>query len=477
MAGCAGDRSLQRCASSRHPGASSRPTSGRHDRRDLQQHDLRSGSVSTSDLAEPATIARGELLHSRMAELYPICRSITGGGLRQTLRLIGEQIPIEVRAVKSGTQVFDWTINDEWNVQDAYIADLDGRRLVDFRAHNLHLVNYSVPVRDRLSFEELRPHLHTLPDHPDWIPYRTSYYSRNWGFCLSQAQLDRLGPGPFDVVVDSTLGPGELNYGELVIEGDTDDEMIISSHVCHPSLANDNLSGITVATELAKALLAAERRRYTYRFLFAPGTIGSITWLSEHPDVWSRIRHGLVLTGLGGGGRLVYKRTRHGSRLIDRAAAHVVERAGGEVRDYSPYGYDERQFNSVGFDLPVGRLSRTPHNEYPEYHTSADNLDFVTAEELGASYSAVWEIIQILERDRSYRNLSPYGEPQLGKRGLYPTMGGKAASDAVMAMLWTLGYSDGNHSALDIAEVSGLDFTSIDEAVAKLVGAQLLEPA
>jgi aminopeptidase-like protein len=431
--------------------------------------------VST-DVAEAVDIGLGQVLHQRMAELYPICRSITGDGLRQTLRLIGQQIPLEVKAVSSGTQVFDWTINDEWNVRDAYIADLDGRRLVDFRAHNLHLVNYSVPVRDRLRFDELRPHLHTLPEHPDWIPYRTTYYSRTWGFCLSHAQLEALGPGPFDVVIDTSLAAGELNYGELVIPGDDEDEVIISAHVCHPSLANDNLSGIAVATELAKALLAVDRRRYTYRFLFAPGTIGSIAWLSEHPDVWPRIRHGLVLTGLGGGGRLVYKRTRNGSRLIDRAAGYVVGRNGGEIRGYSPYGYDERQYNAVGFDIPVGRLSRTPHGEYPEYHTSADNLDFVGADELAASYAAVWEIIQILERNQSYRNLSPYGEPQLGKRGLYPAVGGKAASDAVMAMLWTLGYSDGEHSVLDIAEVSGLSFSAINEAVDKLAGARLLEP-
>jgi aminopeptidase-like protein len=412
-----------------------------------------------------------------MAELYPLCRSITGDGVRETLALIGREIPLECRSVPSGTQVFDWTVNDEWNVRDAYIADADGRRLVDFRAQNLHLVGYSVPVRARMSLDELRPHLHTLPEHPDWIPYRTAYYSRTWGFCLTQTQLDALGPGPFDVVVDSTIGPGELTYGELVLPGERSDEVLISAHVCHPSLANDNLSGIVVAAELAKALWATERRRYTYRFLFAPGTIGSITWLSQHPDEWPRIRHGLVLTGLGDTGDLVYKQTRRGSQFIDRAAAHVVRRSGGEVRDYSPYGYDERQFNSVGFDLPVGRLSRTPHGEYPEYHSSADNLEFVQPGQLTAAYSAVWDILQILERDQIYRNLSPYGEPQLGKRGLYPAIGGQAASDAVMTMLWTLAYADGEHSLLDIAETSGLTFAAVDEAAGKLAGVQLLEPA
>lgn len=431
--------------------------------------------MTAADLATPTTEDLGQALHRRMAELYPLCRSITGDGVRQTLTLIGREIPLEHRTVPSGTQAFDWTINDEWNVRDAYVADTSGRRLVDFRTHNLHLVGYSVPVRARMTLAELRPHLHTLPDHPDWIPYRTSYYARTWGFCLTQTQLEALGPGPFDVVVDSVLAPGELTYGELVLPGETDDEVIISAHVCHPSLANDNLSGIVVATELAKALLATERRRYTYRFLFAPGTIGSITWLSQHPDVWPRIRHGLVLTGLGDGGDLVYKQTRHGSRLIDRAAGHVVRRQGGEVRGYSPYGYDERQFNAVGFDLPVGRLSRTPHGEYPEYHTSADDLAFVRPEQLVAAYAAVREIVQVLERDQAYRNLSPYGEPQLGKRGLYPSIGGRAASDAVMAMLWALGYSDGEHTLLDIAEVSDLSFGVLDDAARALVAAQLLE--
>lgn len=426
--------------------------------------------------SERSDSALGLALHERMAELYPICRSITGDGVRETLRIVGKEIPLEVRSIRSGTQAFDWTINDEWNVRDAYVAGPDGRRLVDFRAHNLHLVSYSTPVRARLSLEELRPHLHTLPEHPDWIPYRTTYYSRTWGFCLSHNQLESLGAGPFDVVIDTTIAPGELTYGELVIPGDSAEEVIISAHVCHPSLANDNLSGIVVAAELARALLDRDHRRYTYRFVFAPGTVGSVVWLSQNREVWARIRHGLVLTGLGGGGPLVYKQTRHGSRMIDRVAAHVVRQDDGEIRSYSPYGYDERQFNSVGFGLPVGRLSRTPHNEYPEYHTSADDLSFVRPEELAESYAAVWQIVRILERDRSYRNLSPYGEPQLGKRGLYPTTGGTAASDAVMAMLWTLGYSDGDHSILDIAEISGLPYPSLDAAVTALVGAQLLAP-
>lgn len=416
----------------------------------------------------------GRAMHARMVQLYPICRSITGPGVRQTLDLVRAQIPLTVHAVPSGTPVFDWTVNDEWQVRDAYVADPSGNRVIDFSDHNLHLVGYSAPVRARMSLEQLRPHLHSLPDQPDWIPYRTTYYHRTWGFCLPHRRLEELGPGPYDVVVDSTIAPGVMNYGELVVPGDSVDEVLVSAHVCHPSLANDNLSGIVVATELAKTLLARERRRYTYRFVFAPGTIGSLLWLSQHAEVWPRVRHGLVLTGLGGGGPLTYKQTRRATAPIDRAAGYVVTRRGGEVRAYSPYGYDERQYNAVGFALDVGRLSRTPHGEFPEYHTSADDLAFVTPAELTESYAAALEMVDILERDARHTNLSPYGEPQLGKRGLYPTTGGKSASDAVMAMLWMLGYSDGEHSTLDVAQTSGVAFADLDVAAAVLREAGLL---
>jgi aminopeptidase-like protein len=427
---------------------------------------LRSGDRDPAEL--------GDAMHSAMRRLYPICRSISGDGVRATLDVLAESLNLERRGVPSGTQAFDWTVNDEWNVRDAYIADRQGRRVVDFRKHNLHLVSYSVPVRATMTLSELRPHLHTLPDRPDWIPYRTTYYNRDWGFCLSERQLQAMDEGPYDVVVDTTLAPGELTYGELVLPGESTDEVMISAHVCHPSLANDNLAGIAVATEVARTLQALGSRRYTYRFLFAPGTIGSLTWLSRNADVLPRLRHGLVLTGLGGPGHLVYKRSRRGGRDIDRAAAHVVSRRDGEVRDYSPYGYDERQFNAIGFDLPFGRLTRTPHGEYPEYHTSADDLSFVKPPELAESYLAVLEILDVLEHDERYRNLSPYGEPQLGKRGIYPTTGGRPATDAVMAMLWVLAYSDGSTSLLDIASVAGTDFTSLRRAAGTLEAAGLL---
>ncbi len=416
-------------------------------------------------------------MRTLMERLYPLCRSITGDGVRRTLDILAESVPLERRTVPSGTPAHDWVVNDEWNVRDAYIADASGRRVVDFREHNLHLVGYSVPVRATMTLAELRPHLHTLPEHPDWIPYRTTYYDRTWGFCLSQRQLDAMHDDtPYEVVIDTTIGPGELTYGEVFLPGETEHEVLLSAHVCHPSIANDNLSGIAVACELAAVLAARPRRRYGYRFLFAPGTIGSITWLSRNPGRLGSVRHGLVLTGLGGPGELVYKRTRNGERQVDRAASHVVRRTGGQTRPYSPYGYDERQFNALGFDMPVGRLSRTPHGEYPEYHTSADDLAFVKDDQLLGGLDAVLAIIDVLERDRSYQNLSPYGEPQLGARGLYPSVGGKSASDAVMAMLWTLAYSDGRTPLLEIAELADLDFAVLDEAAASLVEGGVLAP-
>ncbi|TYL50164.1 DUF4910 domain-containing protein [Nocardioides sp. BGMRC 2183] len=413
-----------------------------------------------------------------MTEAFPLCRSISGDGVRRTLDLIEAALPpaatLRRTGVPSGTEVFDWTIGEEWNVAGAWITGPDGQRVVDVADHTLHLVSYSAPTRTSLSLEELRPHLHSLPEHPDWIPYRTSYYHRDWGFCLPHRRLEALEPGQYDVVVDTTLEPGELVYGEVYLPGETSSEVLVSSHLCHPSLVNDNLSGLAVTLELIRHLVAQDRRRFSYRFLFAPGTIGSLSWLHGNPTVVPRIRHGLVLTGLGGGGPLVYKRTRHGDATIDHAAEHVVRHRGGEVRDYSPYGYDERQFNAVGFDLPVGRLTRTPHGEYAEYHTSADDLDFVTDDELHESLTALTEILDILERDEVVTNESPYGEPQLGKRGLYPTMGGKSASDAVMAMLWTLAYADGKTSLLEIADTSDLPFSAVRSAADALLEAGLL---
>jgi aminopeptidase-like protein len=419
----------------------------------------------------------GEELYKLVAELYPICRSITGDGVRRTLEIIDREIGLEVHEVPTGTQVLDWTVPREWNVRDAWVADPSGERVIDFQASNLHLVSYSVPVRTTIGLAELKQHLFTLPDHPDWVPYRTSYYAERWGFCASQRLVDRLPDGDYEVCVDTTLADGHLTYGEHLVEGETTDEVLVSCHVCHPSLANDNLSGIAVATRLASLLDQGPRPRYSYRFLFIPGTIGSITWLARNEDRVDRIRHGLVLSGVGDPGGFTWKRSRRGDAEIDQAVAHVLGRSGRahQVVDFSPYGYDERQYCSPGFDLPVGRLSRTPFATYPEYHTSADDLDLVGPAQLQESLEVCWEVVGVLEGNRRYENLSPKGEPQLGRRGLYGQIGGRSdAEERQMAMLWVLNLSDGDMSLLDVADRSGLAFALVADVAAALEQAGLL---
>jgi aminopeptidase-like protein len=425
---------------------------------------------------------RAEVVRSMralMEELYPICRSITGHGLRQTLSAVARRIPLGLVEVPSGTRVLDWTVPDEWNIADAYVADARGRRVIDFRSSNLHVLNYSEPVRKKLSLAELKPRLFALPEHPDWIPYRTSYYDRRWGFCLSQRDLDALPDGEYEAVIDSRLEPGALTYGELLLPGETSEEILLSTHCCHPSLANDNLSGIALATAIA-GLLAAARRRYSYRFLFLPGTIGSITWLSRNEAAVSRIRHGLVVACVGDAGHLHYKKSRRGDAEIDRAAAHVLARSGRAhaLLEFSPYGYDERQYGSPGFDLPVGSLTRTPHGRFPEYHTSADDLAFVRDEALADSLDVYLEVLSVLEENRRWINTSPKGEPQLGRRGLYRAIGGLPDPERhSFAMLWVLNLSDGRHDLLAIAERSGLAFEVVAGAAARLAEAGLLVPA
>ena len=299
------------------------------------------------------------------AELIPICRSITGDGLRETLRILAREVPLTIHEVPTGTPAFDWTVPKEWNIRDAYIKGPDGRRVVDFRRCSLHVLNYSLPVNATMSRAEIEPHLHWLPEHPSAIPYKTSYYAEKWGFCLSQRQRELLGEGPFEVRIDSTLEPGALSYGELVIPGETEEEFFISTHCCHPYMANDNLSGIGMAVQLAKRLIQC-RSRFTFRFVFIPGTIGSLVWLSRNDS--SKIRHGLVLTCLGDRGAFTYKKTRVGDAAVDEAAAHVLRHVSAEatIEDFSPYGYDERQYNSPGFNLPVGCFMRTPNGRFPE---------------------------------------------------------------------------------------------------------------
>ena len=432
--------------------------------------------------ADSSATARGQALHALLTELYPLPRSLTGDGVRQTLQLLQERLlpGLLVHEVPSGTRVLDWTVPAEWRLRDAYVATAAGQRVIDWQAHNLHVLGYSQPVQGWLTLDELRPHFYSLPTQPELIPYRTSYYHPNWGFCLTQNQLEALDEPLYEVCIDSELDPaGSLSYGELLLPGAVADEVLISCHVCHPSLANDNLSGLVVAAQLA-AELSRRPHRLSYRFLFVPGTIGSITWLSRQtPQSLARIRYGLVATLLGGPGGFCYKRTRRGLADIDRVVAYVLS-AGGyahELRDFVPYGYDERQYCSPGFDLPVGCLSRTPHGEFAEYHTSADNCAFVRPEQLAESLDLYQRVVQVLEGNQRYRNLQPYGEPQLGRRGLYGAVKGQGNPREVeMALLWLLSYADGQHDLLAIAERSRLPFAVLRHAADQLLAADLLAP-
>src|ERR1043165_4214656 len=418
----------------------------------------------------------GEDMYRMIVELYPICRSITGDGYRQTMRRIQEIVPISIQEVASGTEVFDWTIPKEWNIRDAYIKGPSGKKGIDFKQQNLHVLQYSVPVRLKMPLQELKHHLYSLSDHPDWIPYRTSYYKENWGFCLSQKQLDSLEEGEYEVVIDSSLEDGHLTYGEYRIQGESEEEVLFSCHCCHPSLCNDNLSGIALTSRLAK-MLRGLSLRYSYRFLFIPGAIGSITWLSMNEGMTSRIKHGLVVTGVGDSGTFHYKKSRRGNAEIDRVVQYVLKQSEKlyQVRDFSPYGYDERQYCSPGFNLPTGSLTRTPHGAYPQYHTSADNLEFVSADALAESLSIYLEVVRTLENNRYYLNLNPKCEVRLGKRGLYRTVGGEIKQPLnEFATLWILNLSDGGYSLLDIAERANLPFHVIHEATEKLLNQGLL---
>lgn len=449
--------------------------------------------------------ASGDWMHAFASELFPICRSITGEGLRTTLRRIQQEIPIAIHEVPSGTQVLDWTVPEEWNIRDAWIANARGERLIDFHAHNLHVASYSTPLRARMSLDELRPHLHSLPQHPDWIPYRTSYYKRTWGFCLTHRQLQQLEPGEYDVCIDSTLAPGALSYGELLLRGASEDEFLVSVHCCHPSLANDNLSGVAVAVALAKMLsgratLSSARRavpalnpetiaktrhagdsgampglRHSIRFLFIPGTIGAITWLARNEEKLARVKAGLVLTCIGDAGPFTYKKSRRGHAAIDRSVAQALRDSGQlhRVIDFFPYGYDERQYGSPGFNLPVGCFMRSQHGTFPEYHSSADNLNFIKPDALEESLRVLLRVIEASgQSDLSdapttnnqqrttnkprFLNLKPKGEPHLVKYDIHAALDGD-----VLPALWVLNFSDGGHALDEIAAKSGLPFDKL----------------
>lgn len=425
-----------------------------------------------------ATGNPGEDIFAFAVEIYPICRSITGNGVRKTLRAIGTHIDLNIHEVPTGTEVFDWTIPREWNIRDAYIKNKRGEKILDFAHSNLHVMSYSLPVRKRISLAELKQHVYTLPDQPDRIPYRTSYYAENWAFCMPHRLFEGLRDETYEVVIDSTLEDGYLTYGEYLHQGESEDEFLLSAHVCHPSLANDNCSGVALLTHLAKRM-AGLRTRYTYRFLFAPGTIGAITWLARNEDRCQRIKHGLVVSMVGDGGGPTYKKSRRGHSEIDRAVVHAMHHSGlaPTILEFSPYGYDERQYCSPGFNLPVGLFQRSKFGEIPEYHTSGDNLEFIAPNHLSQSYGLIAETIDIVENNEVYCNTMPKCEPQLGRRGLYGPVGGdKGAAAANMAMLWILNLSDGMHSLLDIAERGSLPFSVIRDAARQLYRSGLLRP-
>lgn len=419
----------------------------------------------------------GERMMERIRQLYPVCRSITGDGNRETLRILQERIPLTLYEVPSGTPVLDWVVPDEWNVREAWIKGPNGQTLVDFRKHNLHLVGYSNPVHGTMSLEALQQHLHSLPNQPNLIPYRTSYYGNTWGFCLSDEQRKSLPDGNYEVCIDADKKPGHLTYAEVDLPGDTEETFLISTHICHPSLCNDNLSGLAVAEELILRLLDLPRR-HRFRFLFIPGTIGSITWLAQHRKDTKTIRHGLVLSCLGDAGPMTYKQSRRGNAEIDRISSSVLDpsNSGNRILPFEPYGYDERQFGSPGFNLPVGLLTRSPHGTFPEYHTSGDNLDLVRPEALEDSLQTLLRIVQTIDQSPRYRNTQPLGEPQLGRRGLYDVIGG--ANDQKqfqLALLWVLNQSDGTHSLADIAVASGMPDDIVQQAADALVEKELLE--
>jgi aminopeptidase-like protein len=421
----------------------------------------------------------GDEIFALASKIYPICRSITGNGVRETLKQLGAHVDLSVCEVPTGTQAFDWVVPREWNIKDAYIKDSSGRNIVDFAACNLQVMSYSTPVRAKMPLATLKQHLHSLPEQPDLVPYRTSYYAENWGFCLPHRLLESLPEDTYDVLIDSTLEPGSLSYGEYLHRGESSEEVLLSAHVCHPSLANDNCSGLALLTHLAKRLKNVSTR-YSYRFLFAPGSIGALVWLSRNEGAVGCIKHGLVLSCVGDGGGPTYKRSRRGDAEIDRAMVHVLKNSArsANILEFSPYGYDERQYCSPGFNLPVGLFQRSKFGTFPEYHTSADNLDFIAPAHLADSYQMIVDAISILEGNVSFQNTSPKGEPHLGKRGLYGAIGGsRDSAEKIMAMLWVLNLSDGNHSLLDIAERSDLPFFVLHDATAALANCGLLKPA
>ncbi len=427
----------------------------------------------------PDATSVGARAYALARELFPICRSLTGPGVRQTLRILQRELPaLTLHEVPSGTRCFDWTVPPEWSIREAYIATEDGRRIVDFANHNLHVVGYSTPIDAVISLEKLRPHLYSLPDQPDAIPYVTSYYRERWGFCLSQRQLDSLTPGRYRVKIDSTLATGSLTYGELLIPGERQDEIFLSTYVCHPSMGNNELSGPVVTTKVARWLATLPARRFSYRIVFIPETIGSLVYLSRNLEVMKRrIVAGFNVTCVGDERAYSYLPSRQGDSLADRAALHVLRHqagADGFVRySYLDRGSDERQYCSPGVDLPVASIMRTKYGEYPEYHTSLDDLSLISPAGLSGGIVAIAKAILAIEMNGRYR-ATVLGEPQLGRRGLYPTLSARGAGLMVRRLMDVLAYSDGKHDLLAIADLLGVPVWELSEVAKQLLAHELL---
>jgi aminopeptidase-like protein len=420
----------------------------------------------------------GDEMYRWASELFPINRSITGDGLRETLRYLKKLLPdLTINEVPSGTQAFDWTVPDEWNIRSASITDEAGNRVVDFAHSNLHVVAYSTPVDEWLTLEELQPHLHSLPDQPDAIPYVTSYYVRRWGFCISQRQREALKPGRYHVVIDSTLAPGSLSYGELILPGKEEKEILLSTYVCHPSMANNELSGPVVVTALARWLANKKDRRFTYRILFLPETIGSIVYISQHIDEMKRNTiAGVVASCIGDDRGYSLLLSRGGDTLADRAAKLVVKHHAPDYVEYSylDRGSYERQFFWPGVDLPVVSIMRVGYNGYPEYHTSLDDLTLISPTGLAGGFTAIQQFIALLEKNHTYQ-VTITCEPQLGRRGFYPTLGGRDVVNSVKSVSNVLAYADGTRDLVDIATQIGISPAEAVDIADRLREAGLLE--
>lgn len=423
----------------------------------------------------------GEWCHAFARRLWPIARSLTGPGTRETLRLLGEELPdLKIHEIQSGTDAFDWTVPDEWTIRDAYIEDENGNRIADVKVNNLHVLGYSEPVDTWLPLEELDKHLYSLPDQPDAIPYVTSYYKRRWGFCLSQTERDLLRPGQYHVHIDADLAPGVLNYADLIIPGETDEEIFLSTYVCHPSMANNELSGPMVTAALAKWISAMPDRRYTYRIVFIPETIGSIIYLSRNLETMkTKVFAGFNITCIGDDRCYSYLPSRNGHTISDRVAKHVLSHIEANYQSYTwlDRGSDERQYCAPGVDLPVATIMRSKYGQYPEYHTSLDDLvNVVTPSGLAGGFNALQIAINVLEQNVKPR-VTTLGEPQLGKRGLYPDISAKGSADSVRVMMNMISYCDGEHSILDIAEILDAPFWELQSLMLPLIDEGLMEVA